>query len=101
MLTLVMGHTVAAASTVLAAFMGGLALGSWTGGRLERRLRGAADQFSGERILRAYAALEVVIAISAFVLPALLASFRPLLGWAYGDGLALTRFGIARAALAI
>ena len=29
LLTLQMGHTVAAASTVLAAFMGGLAVGAW------------------------------------------------------------------------
>ena len=101
MLTLVMGHTVAAASTVLAAFMGGLALGSWAGGRLESYLRGASVQFRGDWILRAYAALEIVIAISAFVLPALLASFRPLLGWAYQDGLAPTRFGIVRAALSM
>ena len=35
LLTLQMGHTVAAASTVLAAFMGGLALGSWLGGRFD------------------------------------------------------------------
>src|SRR5438876_39735 len=34
LLTLFMGHTVAAASTVLAAFMGGLAAGSWLGGRI-------------------------------------------------------------------
>src|SRR5579872_1398351 len=34
MLTLQLGHTVAAASTVLAAFMGGLALGAWVIARL-------------------------------------------------------------------
>ena len=33
LLTLQLGHTVAAASTVLAAFMGGLALGAWIAGR--------------------------------------------------------------------
>src|SRR5436189_5105558 len=33
MLTLQLGHTVAAASTVLAAFMGGLAIGAWIAGQ--------------------------------------------------------------------
>src|SRR2546422_7135108 len=33
LLTLQLGHTVAAASTVLAAFMGGLAIGAWIAGR--------------------------------------------------------------------
>ena len=33
LLTLQLGHTVAAASTVLAAFMGGLAVGAWLAGR--------------------------------------------------------------------
>ena len=32
--TLTLGHTVAASSTVLAAFMGGLSLGAWAAGRL-------------------------------------------------------------------
>ena len=38
LMALQMGHTTAAASTVLAAFMGGLAAGSWTGGRFGTRL---------------------------------------------------------------
>src|SRR5438034_5062211 len=33
LLTLQLGHTVAAASTVLAAFMGGLAIGAWIAGQ--------------------------------------------------------------------
>src|SRR5258706_15530335 len=73
MLTLAMGHTVAAASTVLAAFMGGLAIGSWIGGRLENYLSGDSPQLTGVRFLRAYAALEIVVAISAIAQPALLA----------------------------
>ena len=36
-LTLQLGHTVAAASTVLAAFMGGLAVGAWAAGRFLAR----------------------------------------------------------------
>ena len=38
LLTLQLGHTVAAASTVLAAFMGGLAVGAWFAG--VRRTKG-------------------------------------------------------------
>jgi spermidine synthase len=50
LLTLLMGHTVAAASTVLAAIMGGLALGSWIGGRVEQRW---AETKKGARALSA------------------------------------------------
>lgn len=38
-LTLVFGATTLAISTTLAAFMGGLAAGSWAGGRLATRVR--------------------------------------------------------------
>ena len=60
LLTLQMGQTVAAVSTVLAAFMGGLAAGSWLGSRMERRWseRPTADRAR----LRAYAALEILVA---------------------------------------
>jgi spermidine synthase len=37
LLTLLLGHTVAAASAVLAAMMGGLAIGAWTAGRFVSR----------------------------------------------------------------
>src|SRR5687768_13171153 len=37
--TLTLGHTVAASSTVLAAFMGGLAVGAWAAGRLAANSR--------------------------------------------------------------
>ena len=53
LLTLQLGHTVAAASTVLAAFMGGLAVGAWVAGK-----RRAST-------LRSYVVLEIVVAISA------------------------------------
>ena len=42
LLTLQVGHGVAAASTVLAAFMGGLALGSAWGGRAATRIPASA-----------------------------------------------------------
>src|SRR5438552_13709297 len=88
LLTLQMGHTVAAASTVLAAFMGGLALGAWIAGR-----------WGGG--LRAYATLELLIALDALALPALLAACVPALAWAYADGTAPARFAAVRLALSL
>src|SRR3712207_1209778 len=72
LLTLFMGHTVAAASTVLAAFMGGLALGAALAGRQATRMtRGDA--------LRAYAAIELLIAAFAIALPWELRLLEPVL----------------------
>jgi spermidine synthase len=99
LLTLLMGHTVAATSTVLAAFMGGLAAGSWIGGRLDSRL--SRFEHADVARLRAYAALELVVALAAIALPALLAACGPALAWTYHDGLAPVRFGIVRIALSI
>jgi spermidine synthase len=89
LLTLQLGHTVAAVSTVLAAFMGGLALGAWLAGR-----RGV---FS----LRAYAILEIAVAVAAVLLPPALAASRPLLAWAYADGTAPAQFAIVRVVLSL
>jgi spermidine synthase/MFS family permease len=61
------GTTAPAQSAVLSMFMAGLALGSWQGGRLARRLAG-----DFRRSARVYAAAEIGIAISAFVVPAML-----------------------------
>src|SRR6185295_10682476 len=80
LLTLQLGHTIAAASTVLAAFMGGLAIGAWIAGR--RRLLS----------LRAYAILELVVAAAALLLPLALAACVPVLAWAYADGTASASF---------
>src|SRR5262245_14909780 len=63
-LTLVFGHTVHAVSTVLAAFMGGLALGSYLFGRLADRVR---------RPLLVYALLEGGVGLFALAVPALFA----------------------------
>src|SRR5262245_55415630 len=69
LLGFVFGVTELAMATVLAAFMGGLALGSWlVGGRSER--------LTDRR--RAYAWLEIGIGVSALVLPLLLVVVRPL-----------------------
>ncbi|HEY2907603.1 MAG TPA: tetratricopeptide repeat protein [Vicinamibacterales bacterium] len=84
LLTLQLGHTVAGASTVLAAFMGGLAIGAWVAGR-----------FSLAR-LQTYAALEAAVALFALLLPLALQQSVPLLGWAYADGSAPVRFAIIR-----
>ena len=89
LLTLQLGHTVAAASTVLAAFMGGLAFGAWLIARLP--LRG----------LRVYAALEITVAIVALVLPFALAASVPALAWAYADGTAPARFAALRIAISL
>ena len=78
LLTLFMGHTVAAASTVLAAFMGGLAIGAALAGRVSPRL----DRSTA---LRAYAIVELAIAGFAFALPFELDLLEPLLAAAYAD----------------
>jgi spermidine synthase len=62
MLGLVFGATTFAISTVLAAFMGGLALGSALSGRWGNRFR---------RPLRAYGILEIGIAVYALIVPLL------------------------------
>src|SRR3989475_10324550 len=60
MLGLVFGATTLAISTVLAAFMGGLALGSALAGRTAARLR---------RALRTYGLIEIAIAGYALLVP--------------------------------
>jgi spermidine synthase len=87
LLTLFLGHTVAAASTVLAAFMGGLAVGAAIAGRVSSRLDRTAA-------LRAYAAVEILIGVFAVALPFELDLLRPLLAAAYDDG--GTAFGVIR-----
>src|SRR5688500_1893593 len=89
LLTLALGHTVAAASTVLAAFMGGLAVGAWAAGRIPPR----------RASLAIYAVLELFIAAFAVALPHLLAAFDPLLVSAYADGTAPITFAITRVAV--
>src|SRR5436190_15857952 len=60
MLGLVFGATTLAISTVLASFMGGLALGSALAGRFAARLK---------RPLRAYGLIEIAIAVYALLVP--------------------------------
>lgn len=89
LLTLQMGHGIAAASTVLAAFMGGLAIGAAVAGRRGGRL-------TPERALAIYAGLEVTIAVLALLLPFALSAVRPLLVSAYADGQGGTPFAVLR-----
>ena len=90
LLTLQLGHTVAAASTVLAAFMGGLALGAWITGALDAKPS-----------LRSYAVLELIVAACALLLPTALAASVPALAWAYADGGAPARFALVRVAISL
>jgi spermidine synthase len=62
-LGLVLGHTVYAVTTVLAAFMSGLALGSYLLGRCAPRIR---------NLIRAYGALEIGIGLYCALIPILL-----------------------------
>ena len=79
LLTLQIGHGLAAASTVLAAFMGGLAVGAAVGGRIGQRL-------DPRRALRTYAVLEAGIALVAILLPLVLTALRPALAALYDNG---------------
>jgi len=89
LLTLQMGHGIAAASTVLAAFMGGLAVGAAVAGRRGGRLTPA-------RALAIYAGLELAIAALALLLPFALTAVRPMLVSAYADGNGGTTFAVLR-----
>jgi spermidine synthase len=77
--TLYMGHTTAAASTVVAAFMGGLAGGSALGGTIASRIR-------PKQALLAYAVLEAAVILVALLLPWELRGLTPLLASAYANG---------------
>jgi spermidine synthase len=94
LLTMSTGHTTAAVGAVLSAFMGGLAIGAWTGGRISSGL-------PAPRALRIYAALEVTIAIFALVIPLALNAMRPLLAWAYANGTGGAMFGATRLVVSI
>ena len=74
MLTLVIGNTVFAITTVLTAFMGGLALGSFLAGRYAGNLKNP---------LRTYGLLEGGIGLYALLLPLLIAGTEPLFRFVY------------------
>ena len=89
LLTLQMGHGIAAASTVLAAFMGGLAVGAAIAGRRGGRL-------TPQRALTIYAGLELAIGVLALLLPFALTAVRPLLVSAYANGEGGSTFALLR-----
>jgi spermidine synthase len=91
LLTLYIGHTTAAASAVVAAFMGGLALGAAAGGRIVSRL-------TPRQCLFVYCGLEAVVILVALVLPLELAALTPVLRWSYQDGSGGAFFAIVRLA---
>src|SRR5262245_39056639 len=91
LLALQVGHGLAAASTVLAAFMGGLAIGAAAGGRV-------GQHSTPRQALRGYAVLEAGIAVFAVLLPLLLAALRPTLAALYDNGADGLAFGAARLA---
>ena len=75
LLTLVMGNTHYSIATVLTAFMGGLALGSYAGGRMiDRRFLAP---------LTAYAFLELGIGLYCLIIPGLIDFAFPVFKWVY------------------
>lgn len=89
LLTLHLGHSTAAVSTVVGAFMGGLAGGSAVGGLIAPRL-------TRKQALYAYVLLESLVALVALALPYELFALKPLLAWAYQDGAPGVLFGTIR-----
>ncbi|HXZ86904.1 MAG TPA: fused MFS/spermidine synthase, partial [Myxococcota bacterium] len=96
LLRLVFGTTTLAISTILVAYMAGLGLGAYLGGRLAPRVRDG---------VRAYAWLELAVGAYALLVPGIFALF-PGLGRAWLSGLpfwpaALVRFALSLAVLIV
>src|SRR5207244_4534036 len=75
------GVTTPFIAIVLSVFMGGLALGSWSGGVLTRRIASRM----GVLPLRLYAAAELVIGISGVVVPYVFVSGRTFMAASAAD----------------
>src|SRR5262245_32731925 len=93
-LRLVFGTTTLAISTILVAYMSGLGIGGFLGGRLARRVRDG---------VRAYGLIELAVGVYALAVPAIFAVF-PALGGSWLAQLpfwpaALVRFALALAVL--
>ncbi|HSJ98181.1 MAG TPA: hypothetical protein VLC53_13965, partial [Myxococcota bacterium] len=73
--SVLLGATAPAVAAALTAFFVGLGLGSYLLGRLAPRLA---------RPLRAFAALEIVTALSALAVEPLLGAIQPVYAWLYG-----------------
>ncbi len=94
LLTLYLGHGITAASTVLAAFMGGLAVGAGVAGP-------KSDHTPRDRAMRTYAVLELAIAALALAMPLGMSVFAPLLAGAYADGDGGVTFAVLRLLVSI
>jgi spermidine synthase len=98
MMTLIFGRSVLAVGTVLAAFMWGLAIGSYLLGKYADKSRNP---------LRLYAIYEIGVGISAFIASFILMRITPIYVWAhsnFGDypmAFAVVRFFIAFALLTL
>ena len=96
LLSHVFGATALAVATVLAAFMAGLAIGSW--------LVGSRAPALGDR-RRLYARLEIGIGVAALLVPLALGLMEPLYGWLWRRfhlsfaAFSLVRFVVASAIL--
>lgn len=74
MLGLQMGNTAYSLATILTVFMGGLALGSWIGGKLAHRVQNG---------LRVYGWMEIGIGLFCLALPHLIDALHPPMRWVY------------------
>jgi spermidine synthase len=96
-LVLVFGNTTQAVSTILTGFFGGMAIGSFFGGRLADRIRSP---------LRLYGAIELLLVVVVLATPITFSLLHELYRGAYGalegtpGAIALLRFGLALLALA-
>ena len=79
LLTLYVGHTTAAASAVVAAFLGGLAVGAAAGGRISTNL-------SRRQSLLGYVGLELIVVAAAIALPYEVRLLMPVLQSVYANG---------------
>jgi len=70
----VIGNTHFSFTIVVSVFMGGLALGSWLGGRAAERSRNP---------LRLYGVLILAVGVLCLLVPAAIAAVRPLFAWLY------------------
>jgi spermidine synthase len=96
-LVLVFGNTTQAVSTILTGFFGGMALGSFLGGRLADRVRSP---------LRLYGFIELLLVVVVVATPVTFRLLHEVYRGAYGalegsfEAIALLRFGLAILALA-
>ncbi|MEM7202122.1 MAG: fused MFS/spermidine synthase [Planctomycetota bacterium] len=92
LLGLEMGHTARSLAAILTVFMGGLALGSWIGGRLAHRVQNG---------LRVYGWLELAIGLYCLALPHLIDALTPIMAWLYrGNDHSFAQFNLAQFAVA-